>query len=572
MAFIESAAVLVTQADVAYRRDGPKRGERMQNPSERFAHHDRRAIHGFYLIASLVVAICLCLLAISQVQSYVLDSVRAYVAGEGVWSKGEKEAIYRLTDFAVAGDDQDYQAFLRGIDVTLGDRQARLALQQPTPDLRRARAGFLQGGNNPADVGKMIHFFLWFQHVRYMAAAIDTWSKGDERIAELLKLGKEMHAEMRSGHADASRIHSLLAQVDQLNEQITFLENQFSDTLGEGARWSRGLMRDVIFDSMLVLLVLGLLGSWRIVRGIHSTQQAQRVSAEVFDAVAEGIVVTDDVPIMQMVNPAFTRITGYDHDELIGRNPSMLGSGHHNAEFYRQMWAQIGESGQWQGEIWNRRKDGQVYPAWLSISAVRNGGQRAVQYVGICTDITDRKARETQIWHQAHFDILTDLPNRNLFYDRLTQQLIQARRDKSLVTLLFIDLDHFKDVNDTYGHKIGDLLLQQVAGRLTANVRESDTVGRLGGDEFAVVLPRVRERRHTESLVRKISANCARSYTVEGHDLSVSASIGVAMYPQDAEDARTLVHKADTAMYAAKQAGRATFSFFADLNEDAADT
>jgi diguanylate cyclase (GGDEF)-like protein/PAS domain S-box-containing protein len=570
MAVIESAAAVVTQADVSYRHDEPERGERMQNPSEHFARHDRHVIRGFYLIASLVAAICLCLLAISQVQSYVLDSVRAYVAGEGMWSKAEKEAIYRLTDFAVAGDEQDYQAFLRSIDITLGDRQARLALQQPTPDLKRARAGFLQGGNNPADVGKMIHFFLWFQHARYMAEAIAVWTKGDERIAELIKLGKEMHAEVRSGRAGASRIHSLLAQVDQLNGQITFLENQFSGTLGKGARWSRGLMRDIIIDSMLVLLVLGLLGSWRIVRSIHSTEQAQRIAAEVFHATAEGIVVTNDVPTMQMVNPAFIRITGYDEDELIGRNPSMLGSGHHDAEFYRQMWAQIGETGQWQGEILNRRKDGQVYPAWLSISAVRNDGQRAVQYVGICTDITDRKARETQIWHQAHFDILTDLPNRNLFHDRLAQQLIQARREKFLITLLFIDLDYFKNVNDTYGHKVGDLLLQQVAGRLTASVRESDTVGRLSGDEFAVVLPRMRDRRDAESLVLKISVNCARSYAVEGHDLTVSASIGVAVYPHDAEDARTLVHNADTAMYAAKQAGRGTFRFYADLNEEAA--
>lgn len=277
------------------------------------------------------------------------------------------------------------------------------------------------------------------------------------------------------------------------------------------------------------------------------------------------------MPSIQGVNPAFTRITGYDVAELIGRNPSMLSSGHQDAEFYRQMWKQLGDTGQWQGEIWNRKKAGQVYPAWLSISAVRDRNGQAIQYVGVCTDITERKERETQIWRQAHYDILTNLPNRNLFYDRLEQYLIQAKRDEFMVLLLFVDLDHFKDVNDTYGHKVGDLLLHQVAGRLSATVRESDTVSRLSGDEFTIILPRMHERRHAESLVRKIAVNCARSYAIEGHELTISISTGVAVYPQDADTMEALLRKADTAMYAAKQAGRGTFRFYADLDTKPSD-
>jgi diguanylate cyclase (GGDEF)-like protein/PAS domain S-box-containing protein len=540
----------------------------MQKAAERFERHDRHIVRSFYIIVSFFVLICLSMLLISQLQSYVLNSVRAYVAGEGLWSKGEKEAVFRLIVFADTGDEQDYQAFLRGIGVTLGDRQARMALQQTTPDLDRARAGFLAGGNAPADVGHLIHFFLWFHRVRYMASAIAVWTEGDAHIAKLRDLGEQVHAVVRSGQADGARLRALIDQVDQVNRQLTFLENRFSSTLGKAARWSKDLMQDVVFGSMALLLMLGLFGSWRIVGGIRQTEQAQQIAAEVFQAAGEGIVVTDDAVAIQAANPAFVRITGYGTDEMMGRNPSMFSSGHHDAEFYRQMWARIGETGQWQGEILNRRKDGQVYPAWLSISAIRDRNQRVTQYVGVCSDITERKERENLIWHQAHFDILTDLPNRSLFFDRLTQQLIQAKRDKTMVVLLFIDLDHFKDVNDTYGHKAGDLLLQQVAERLTANVRESDTVSRLSGDEFTIILPRIRERRDAESLVRKISTNCARSYAVEGRDLKVTATIGVAVYPQDADEAEPLLHRADTAMYAAKQAGRGIFRFYGDLDAE----
>lgn len=539
----------------------------MHRAAERFQRHDHRVIRGFYLIASFFALICLYLVAIAQAQSYVLDSVRAYVAGEGLWSKGEKEAVFRLVNFADTGDEQEYQSFLRGIGVTLGDRQARLALLQPKPDIDLARAGFLAGGNNPDDVDHLIHFFLWFHHARYMASAIAIWTEGDANIARLRDLGERLHAAVRSGHGDRARLQALIGQVDQVNRQLTFMENRFSATLGKAARWSRDMMQRVMFGSLVLLLTLGLLGFWRIVRGIRETEQGRRIAAEVFQAAAEGIIVTDDTPLIQSVNPAFSRITGYEADELIGRNPSMLGSGHHDAEFFRKMWNGIGETGQWQGEIMNRRKDGQVYPAWLSISSVLDGNQQVFQYVGVCTDITERKAREDLIWHQAHFDILTDLPNRNLIYDRLTQQLIQAKRDRSMVLLLFIDLDHFKEVNDTYGHKTGDVLLQQVADRLRANVRESDTVGRLSGDEFTVILPRIHERRYAESIVRKIAANCARPYAVEGRDMTVTASIGIAVYPQDAEAAETLLQYADAAMYAAKQAGRGTYRFYDDPGE-----
>lgn len=537
----------------------------MRDSTRRSQTPDRQISRGFRFIVSLFVAICLSLLAVGRLQSFVLDSVRCYVSGEGLWSKGQKDAIFHLTQYVLNKHEREYQAFLRGISVTLGDHQARLALQQPDPDFERARDGFLQGGNNPADISSMIHFFLWFHDVSYIASAIDIWTQGDERIAQLLALGKALHAEVRANDADNARIQGLLAQADRLNQQLTVLEKRFSATLGEGARWAKALMQEITAGSLLLLLMVGIFVSWRIFRGIRETEQAQRIAAAVFHASAEGIIVTDNAAIIQAANPAYVRITGYDVEELLGRNPSMFDSGQHDAEFYRQMWQQIGESGHWQGEIWNRRKDGQVYPAWLSISAIRDGGHMPTQYVGIYMDITDRKERENLIWHQAHFDSLTDLPNRSLVYDRLAQSLRQARRDKDMVAVLFIDCDHFKDVNDSLGHKIGDQLLQLVSARLKGNARESDTVGRLGGDEFIIILPHMHGKEDVEHLAAKVCLSCAHPYEVEGYAIETSVSIGVAVYPQDADTAEALVHKADTAMYAAKQVGRGTSCFYADV-------
>jgi len=537
----------------------------VKRPRPSFGRNGRKVAYGFYLTIALFVGIGICLLGVSKLQAYVLDSVRAYVAGEGLWSKGQKEAVYRLSRYAASHDATDYQAFLQAIDVTLGDRQARLALDQPQPDLAKARDGFLHGLNHPSDVDRMIRFFLLFRDFSYMARAIDVWAEGDKHIQELQALGEILHDRIQAG-ADGEQVAPIVARMDRLNGELTLLENRFSATLGDAARWVRAVTRNAVYLSLLLLLGGGVLLALRILRDIRSVEQVQRLAMTAFHSSTEGIMVTDREGRIEAVNPAFTQITGYEAEEVIGRKPDVLSSGHQSDSFYEEMWQQVNHSDRWRGEVWNRRKNGEVYPEWLSIGAIRNRYDEVVQYVGLFSDITDRKHRENVIWHQAHYDILTDLPNRALFRDRLTQHLRLARREKTELALLFIDLDRFKEINDKLGHRAGDLLLQEVARRLRGCVRESDTVARLSGDEFTVILPGIQAVDDVERIAGKIVGECSRPYHVRGEEVTVSVSIGIAQHPQHADSVEALMHRADLAMYAAKQSGGNTFRrYFSEL-------
>ncbi len=289
-----------------------------------------------------------------------------------------------------------------------------------------------------------------------------------------------------------------------------------------------------------------------------------RMNATVFETTNEGIMVTDEKNRIVTVNPAFTRITGYEPEEVIGRKPSILSSGRHDRAFYQKMWESLKKRGAWSGEIWNRRKDGSVYPEWLSIAAIHGPDHPHQEYVAIFSDITRRKQDEAQIQRQANFDALTGLPNRSLFADRLAHSLRSARRENWLVALLFIDLDHFKSINDTLGHVVGDNLLQQVAKRLRSCVRESDTVARFGGDEFVVLLDDIKKASIAAKTAKKIIAALQVPFDLDGREGYIGASIGITLFPTDGQDGDTLLRNADMAMYRAKSAGRNNYQFFTD--------
>ncbi len=287
-----------------------------------------------------------------------------------------------------------------------------------------------------------------------------------------------------------------------------------------------------------------------------------RMNATVFDTVSEGILVADANNRIKSVNPAFTRITGYDSEEVVGRNPSMLSSGRHDASFYRHMWWQLESRGFWSGEIWNRRKDGSVYPEWMSIVVLKDSEGEVTEYVAVFSDITQRKQDEEQIRHQAHYDALTGLPNRSLFFDRLTQAVIAARREGAMMALLFLDLDRFKAINDTRGHVVGDEVLQQVADRLLNCVREADTVSRFGGDEFVVMLQDLVEVNDAAMVAEKIVSAMEAPFYSGDRELFVGASVGITIYPTDTESPETMLRNADMAMYRAKESGRNCYQFF----------
>jgi len=288
-----------------------------------------------------------------------------------------------------------------------------------------------------------------------------------------------------------------------------------------------------------------------------------KMAAAVFNATSEGIMTTDVDLKITAVNPAFTAITGYSEDEVVGYSPAILSSGKHDANFYQQMWQQLKSDGQWSAEIWNKRKDGSVYPQWLAISVVHNEEGEVAQYIAVLSDMSERKAQEEQIHFQAYYDNLTGLPNRSLLMDRIEHDLSIAKRSSHLSSLLFIDLDRFKRVNDTMGHEVGDLLLVKVAKRLKSVVRESDTVSRFGGDEFVILLADIANAEHAALVAEKVIEALNHPFELNGYDLFSGASIGIAMAPSDSDNAVELLRLSDLAMYKAKESGRNQFHFFA---------
>ncbi len=341
-----------------------------------------------------------------------------------------------------------------------------------------------------------------------------------------------------------------------------------------------GTVIDILMDCSLSTDPKGSSISLGVLQNVSErrrTEQEMQLAASVFENSIEGILVTDPQGTILRTNKAFTLMTGYTPQEALGRNPSFLRSGKHDAQFFADMWSAIKETGLWQGEIWNRRKNGEVYPEWLGVSTVYDERRQPIYYVGVFTDITDQKLSEQRIYHLAHYDVLTDLPNRVLFQDRLDRALLSAKRGEYPLLLLYLDLDRFKPINDSFGHPVGDLLLQQVAERLRQCVRESDTVARMGGDEFTVILgpghsPGVDVVQIGSRVARTILENLGNPFDLEGHEVFISASIGIVVYPNDGGNVAELVRNADTAMYHAKAKGRNNFLFYeAHMNATAAD-
>ncbi len=282
-----------------------------------------------------------------------------------------------------------------------------------------------------------------------------------------------------------------------------------------------------------------------------------RLAATVFTHAREGIMVTDADGTIMDINRAFTRITGYEREEILGQNPRILQSGQQPKDFYLSMWQCLQHQGFWEGELWNRRKDGVAYAALQTITAVRNAAGAIRQYVSLFSDITALKAHENELEHIAHYDVLTDLPNRALLADRLRQNMVQALRRGKLLAVVFLDLDGFKAVNDTHGHAAGDQLLVSLAARMKQALRGGDTLARIGGDEFVAVLIDLEKREGSQPMLNRLLHAAAEPVPFGTVQLQVSASLGVTFYPQSVElDADQLLRQADQAMYRAKLSGK----------------
>lgn len=321
-------------------------------------------------------------------------------------------------------------------------------------------------------------------------------------------------------------------------------------------RWHLTLIRD--FDGRPASLTM--MGSditeWR------RSGDSLRLTARVFETSNEAMLITDHDNKMISVNASFTRLTGYSADEARGQDPKILSSGRHDRDFYRQMWRDLKNKGFWRGDVWDRRKDGSLYPKYLAISTIRDESGTITHYSAIFHDVSERKALEAELDHLAHFDELTDLPNRALLQDRLEQAVAGAERRGQRFALLFVDLDGFKPVNDTYGHKVGDEILKLVAQRLRHAIRGMDTAARLGGDEFVIVLNDIGNAATAGQVAEKIAQGLSEPYKVGELTIGLSASIGISIFPHDEVCAQDLLRAADEAMYIAKRDGKSRVHFY----------
>ncbi len=308
--------------------------------------------------------------------------------------------------------------------------------------------------------------------------------------------------------------------------------------------------------------VTGLIGLAADISDRKQAEERSRLTAKIFENTLEGILITDVAGNIIEVNDSFCKITGYDRAELLGKNPRVLHSGHHPRAFYEGMWQTISATGHWSGEIWNRNSHGDLYAEWLTISAIHDESGKATHYVGICSDITVLKQHERQLERIAHYDALTGIPNRTLLSDRMHQAIARTAREQNMLAVCYLDLDGFKPINDQLGHEAGDRVLIEIARRIQQTIRGGDTVARLGGDEFVILLLGLERGDECIHTLERLLASIAQTIEINGSEFSLSASIGVSIYPLDDEDSDTLLRHADQAMYLAKQSGKNRFHIY----------
>ncbi len=386
----------------------------------------------------------------------------------------------------------------------------------------------------------------------------------------VLDLNGAVERVMRTSKAEmiGREVGSLFAEAEEVASLIGLKKNYLSRQAGNVAPFELVRMDGDVFPAEIAISEMQLADSEIHILVVHditeryAAEQKLRLAQKVIQNASEAIVVTNANNEIVDVNPAYERIMGCSKEEVMGKNPSIFSSHRHGADFYQAMWCSVESTGAWAGEVWDRRLSGESFPSWLTVNAIKNQQGDVSHYVGIFSDISHQKSAEEKLQQLAYYDPLTGLPNRTLFYDRLRHEIVIAQRNHQRFALLFLDLDRFKDVNDTLGHNVGDELLLQVSVRLKQCLRESDTVVRLGGDEFTVLLTQFEDDGYIGVVAEKIIQALSEEFVVNEHEVNVGASIGVSVYPNDGEEVDELVRNADTAMYRAKESGRGVYRFF----------
>jgi diguanylate cyclase (GGDEF)-like protein/PAS domain S-box-containing protein len=519
---------------------------------------------GLIKIVWLYVCIVVLLLLMSSLSIGLIAAGRAYVAGEGMWSKAQKQAVQALQRYVTQQELQDYERYEQALAVMLGDRRARIELEKADPDLRIATQGFLQGRNHPDDVPGMIRLFRTFRRVPDIDRAISIWAEADVRMEQLVALATRIQAHVNLKQADPHAVQSFLHELHALDDDMTVLEDAFSSTLGEAARKTELALLVLLFFMAGILLVVSYEFSRRLLRQNtafqHTLLDSENQLRNLLESAPQPILIVraEDGAMVYTNHRARAQF----------RLPSDLPDYPHAQDFFvrPQERDQLLATLRQQGSVADHEvelQDSTGHPFWALVSARRMNFAGHDSALTTIHDINERKREEQALQHRAFHDELTGLPNRAMFMEELNRAKFRTDRFEGMFSLLFVDLDAFKQVNDTYGHRIGDLLLREVATRLRVSLRESDLVARLGGDEFVILLESKQGDQSEEAalVAQKVLSALTPVCILDGLQLHITASIGISRYPHDGTELGELLRRADAAMYTAKEQGnRYTFA------------
>ncbi len=512
-------------------------------------------------IAFFCILIISLMLALGSIE--VLSAARGYMTGERLWTMARHDAVYDLTLYGQTRDSAYFDRFRQALAIPLSDRAARIEMDKPEYDYNKAFDWLRQGGSHPDDIPGMILLYRCCTEFSAFADAVALWEESDAHLVRLERLGDELRAEISSPAPSRKRLEALLDRVSAVDASARPLEQALDSRFDAAARWLKSTLAWTIYAVVSILTLLGVYLFSRVLTRIRRTEADYQLLVNAFAHTADGIMILDAARRIVAVNHAFTTITGYAPEEVLGdvfTRPRTLKI---PGPPLFAVWADTRSTGRWEGEVWNVRKNGALYPMRLSLSAVHDGRRGAADhYIAVFNDISPHKANEERLKHLATHDPLTGLPNR-VEFERFCRDAIEsARRHGRQVALLYIDLDNFKPVNDTYGHVAGDALLQTIAARMQQVMRETDIVARVGGDEFSILLADLDDASSSYVVACKLLDMLSQPVAIGRGTHRVGASIGVSAYPGDGDDPPTLLRRADAAMYRVKQSGRNGVAFY----------
>ena len=510
------------------------------------------------LLTAVLTVVILALTGITLLSSQIMVGVRGYTSGESLWSKGMNDAASYLTEYARSGDIRDWQEYQRNIEIPMGDRRSRLALEDDSLDAEQQYAiafdGFLQGGNHPEDIPMMIFMLRWFAWEPHFEEAIETWREGDRHLLALQDLGQAIDRSLENNEPGSQPLKLLMRQVQTLDKDVREVETRFTRIMGETARFVELVMDSFAIGLSIVLLLCGAWLNWRIVQKRHEVEASFRAT---FEQAAVGMAqVSLDLEWLE-VNDKLCRILGYPRERLLDMKVDDV-THPDDHQLTQSAFRQMMSDGLDETSIDKRYccADGEVIWCNINVRLLRDMRGRPSHFITVVDDVTESRQLTERLTHQASHDALTGLINRYEFENRVIQGIERARTENITNAICFIDLDQFKIINDTCGHGAGDALLKQLGGLLRSKIRSNDTLARLGGDEFALLLeacpPAIAER-----VANKIrTAIRDMRFMWEGNSFSIGASIGVVPFDGQATGIDTLMSAADAACFTAKDTGR----------------